>query len=103
MWSTFSSRTDFMKLMTRRIIPCLAAGALLTVFASGLQAQKYTVGMSADVTGSSNGPMTAGLGASTVSNRYDSSFGSYPSLDFSGHGQRYSIQSTYSFGINRSY
>src|SRR5438128_11577517 len=92
-----------MLFMTKRIIPYVAAGALLASFASRAQAQHYAVGMTADVTGSGSGPMTAGFGSSTSTNRFDGSYGSYPTLDFSGQGQRSSFQTSYSFGINRSY
>jgi len=91
-----------MRFMARKIIPCVAAGALLTSFASVLQAQRYALGVSADLTGSAESPVLVGFGTPSPTNEIGSSIGSYPTVSFTGHGERYSFQTSYSLGVSRS-
>jgi len=88
--------------MARHIIPCVAAGALLTSFTTGLRAQRYAFGISADLTGSVNAPVLVGFGTPSVTNEIGSSYGSFPTLDFTGRGERYFFQTSYSLGVTRS-
>src|SRR5678815_3841736 len=91
-----------MRFMARLIIPCVACGALLTSFASGLRAQRYALGVSADVTGSVNAPVLVGFGTPSPTKEVGSSIGSFPTVSFTGHGERYSFQTSYSLGVSRS-
>jgi hypothetical protein len=58
--------------------------------------------VSADVTGSVNAPVLVGFGTPSPTNEVGSSIGSFPTVSFTGHGERYSFQTSYSLGVSRS-
>jgi hypothetical protein len=86
----------------RFIIPMIAV-AFITAYSGTLVGQvKYNVGVTADITGGGNTPLT---GSSLTQGSWELApfLGTYPSVTFRARGEHSSLDSTYGFGYDRTF
>jgi len=89
--------------MKRQPIHITAAGVLIALLGTGVAAgpRISTLGMSADVTAGGSGGNIAGLGVLQNPNQTVSTYGSYPSVNFTSKGEHNTWDANYSYGFNR--
>src|SRR5580765_2331462 len=88
----------------RRRIQSIAFIFLVVYLSAPLAGQgRYSVGVTADVTGGGSGPTLPGGNISQSPDNFSPYVGTYPSLAFKARGEHSSLDSTYGFGYDRHF
>jgi hypothetical protein len=83
----------------------MIAIALITAYSSTLLGGqgKYSVGVTADITGGGNGPALQSANFTQTTDDFAPFLGTYPSIAFKARGEHSSLDSSYGFGFDQNY